>query len=52
MEGLPGTLNISEDIFILGKPRGEHDQNLKNVIQRLRQKILTLNKYKFELGKN
>ena len=52
IEGLSGTLNISDDIIIHGKTRAEHDRNLKSLLQRLSEKGLTLNRDKCEFGQN
>ena len=42
--GMPGVLNVSDDILVYGKSPEEHDNNLKQVLSRLREKGLTLNK--------
>ena len=39
-------INISDDIIIFGKSQQEHDKNLEAVLERLRQKNLTLNRNK------
>ena len=39
-------LNVSDDILVYGKSPEEHDNNLKQVLSRLREKGLTLNKKK------
>ena len=44
LEGINGAINISDDILVLGKSQEEHDQNLRCVFQRLKEKGLTLNK--------
>ena len=44
--GIPGVLNVSDDILVYGKSPEEHDNNLKQVLSRLREKGLTLNKKK------
>jgi len=46
LRGLPGCLNISDDILIYGKTQAEHDKNLQAVIQRLLECNLTLAKEK------
>ena len=46
LQGLPGCLNIADDILIYGKTQAEHDQNLRAVIQRLLESGLTLAKDK------
>ncbi|CAB3992860.1 Transposon Tf2-9 poly, partial [Paramuricea clavata] len=50
LQGLPGVRNISNDIIVFGKTKDEHDQNLNNVIQRLQESGLTLNKDKCLFG--
>ncbi|CAB4023777.1 Transposon Tf2-9 poly, partial [Paramuricea clavata] len=50
LQGLPGVRNISDDIIVFGKTKDEHDQNLNNVIQRLQESGLTLNKDKCLFG--
>ena len=49
--GLNGTINISDDILIFGRDQTEHDQNLIETLNRLRDCGLTLNKSKCELNK-
>ena len=44
--GVPGVLNVSDDILVYGKSPEEHDNILKQVLSRLREKGLTLNKKK------
>ena len=44
--GVPGVLNVSDDILVYGKSPGEHDNILKQVLSRLCEKGLTLNKKK------
>ncbi len=46
LAGLPGCRNLSDDIIIYGKTQTEHDQNLKAVLQRLRECNMRLNKAK------
>jgi hypothetical protein len=41
---------MSDDIIVFGKTKNEHDQNLNNVIQRLQESSLTLNKDKCLFG--
>ena len=48
LEGIDGAMNISDDILVSGKTHEEHDQNLRAVFQRLREKGLTPNKSKCE----
>ena len=52
LEGIDGAMNISDDILVSGKTHEEHDQNLREVFQRLREKGLTLNKSKCEYSKD
>ena len=52
LEGIDGAKNISDDILVFGKSHEEHDQNLRAVFQRLREKGLTLNKSKCEYSKD
>ena len=52
LEGIDGAINISDDILVFGKTLQEHDQNLKAVFQRLREKGLTLNKRKCKFRKD
>ncbi|CAB4005904.1 Transposon Ty3-I Gag-Pol poly, partial [Paramuricea clavata] len=52
LEGIPGALNISDDILVLGKTQSAHDQSLEAVFQRLKERGLTLNKHKCEYGKD
>ena len=41
-EGLPGTQAIVDDILVFGKTKSEHDQNLKNAMNRAREKGVRL----------
>ena len=52
MEGIPGTINISDDILVYGKSQEEHDSNLNATLQRLKDRNLTLNKAKCEFNKS
>ena len=52
LEGIDGAKNISDDILVFGKSHEEHDQNLRAVFQRLREKGLILNKSKCEYSKD
>ena len=47
-EGIPGTLNISNDILVFGKTQSAHDHSFR----RLKERSLTLNKRKCEYSKN
>ena len=42
LEGIDCAINISDDILVFGQSHEEHDQNLRAVFQRLREKGLTL----------
>ena len=48
LEGLEGTRNISDDIIVFAKTQDEHDQRIKKVLQKLREKNITLNESKCE----
>ena len=52
IEGVPGTLNISDDIIVYGSNQEEHDQRLDCVLERLRKNNLTLNRSKCEFNKS
>ena len=52
LEGIPGTLNISDDILVFGKTQSVHDHSLEAVFRRLKERGLTLNKRKCECSKN
>ena len=47
---IEGVQNISDDIVVFGRTKQEHDQRLKLVLNRIREKKLTLNKDKCEFG--
>ena len=49
--GLPGVLQIKDDVLIHGKGE-EHDERLKSVLQRFREAGLTLRKEKCELKRS
>ena len=50
--GISGVLNVSDDILVYGKSPEEHDKNLQQVLLRLREKGLTLNKKKCVFGRD
>ena len=50
LEGCEGTHNISDDIIVFGNTQKEHDERLKKVMQRLRERGLTLNEKKCEFN--
>ena len=43
IRGCKGVANIADDLIIHGKDAGEHNKNLREVLQRLRESGLTLN---------
>ena len=51
LQGCEGVANISDDIIIHGKNTEEHDRRLQRVLERLKEKNLTLNaeKCKFHM---
>ena len=51
LEGIPGVLNISDDILLHAPTQELHDARLKQLLQRLKDKGLTLSKEKCEFGK-
>lgn len=51
LNGLAQTINVSDDILVFGKNQEEHDRNLENLLKRLRDKNLTLNKKKCQFNK-
>ena len=50
LQGVSGSINISDDILVFGKNQREHDANLRNTLKRLSEKGLTLNRTKCELN--
>ena len=44
LDGLPGVMNVSDDILIYGCNHTEHDKRLHAALQRLQEKGLTLNR--------
>lgn len=44
LSGLPGVLNLMEDVLFFGKDQAEHDRNLHKTLRRLEQNGVTLNK--------
>ena len=46
LDGIPGVRNVSDDILVYGCNRTQHDTRLEEVLQRLKEKGLTLNKQK------
>ena len=51
LAGLDGTLNLSDDILVFGVDQKTHDNNLRAVFHRLREKGLTLSRKKCEFNK-
>ncbi len=51
LEGIPGVLNVSDDIMIFSKSEEEHNNNLKSVLNRLKQNNLTLNSKKCQFAR-
>jgi hypothetical protein len=52
LEGIPGQLNMTDDILVYGNTRAEHQQNLMAVLQRLEDNGFTLNREKCEFYKS
>ncbi|KAK3105898.1 hypothetical protein FSP39_008092 [Pinctada imbricata] len=52
LQGLRGVRNLSDDIIVFGSDQKTHDANLRAVLQRLREKNLTLNKEKCSFNQN
>ena len=46
LQGCPGVQNVSDDIIVYGSTMQEHDQRLKKVLERLKDRGLTLNESK------
>lgn len=46
LDGIPGVINLSDDILVFGKTLLEHDEALRSTFHRLKEKKLTLNKAK------
>lgn len=49
-EGLSGVVAIVDDILVFGSSRAEHDQNLRSVLARARDKGIRFNEDKLEVG--
>lgn len=49
-EGLSGIVAIVDDILVLGCTQEEHDNNLRAVLERSREKGVKLNEDKLEVG--
>ena len=48
LQGIQGAVNIADDVIIHGKDKEEHDQRLKETLERFRDQGLTLNPKKCE----
>ena len=48
IKGLPGVINIADDLLIFGSTIEEHDKNLVAVLERCKEIGLTLNPRKFK----
>ena len=51
LSGLPGVLCHMDDILNFGNTKEEHDIRLHHVLQKLQTTGVTLNKSKYEFGK-
>jgi hypothetical protein len=49
---IPGVINISDDILVIGKDQQEHDQRLEAFLETAREKNDTFNKSKCEFSKD
>ena len=52
LSGIPGVLNISDDILVYGRTQQQHDDNLRSCFARLSDKHLTLNRSKCVFNKS
>ena len=52
LAGLKGTLCMMDDILIMGKTQGEHDQRLMAALDRIKESGITLNKGKCKFSKD
>ena len=52
LSDIPNALNTSDDIMVHGRNQEEHDRALTRVLDRMREKGLTLNKKKCEFNKD
>ena len=50
-QDIPGCMNISDDILVHGKTQRDHDESLKRVIERAKEKGITFNSEKCEFNK-
>ena len=51
LEGLQGQVNMADDILVFGKSREDHLRNVREVLKRLEEEGLTLNREKCEFFK-
>ena len=51
LQDINGVRNVSDDIIVYGRTQKEHDEALRQVLQRLRDKNLTLNRDKCEFNR-
>ena len=49
---IDGSMNTSDDILVYGQNQADHDRALRKVLQRLKDKNLTLNKGKCEFNRD
>ncbi|KAG9282090.1 hypothetical protein AMEX_G700 [Astyanax mexicanus] len=52
LRGNSGTVAVMDDILIYGKDKQEHDQNLRAVLQTIKESGLKLNREKCQFGKS
>ena len=52
VDGLEGVKNLMDDILVFGETKQQHDERLDKVLKRLKEKGLTVNQKKCEIGKN
>ena len=52
LTGLPGCKNMSDDIIVYGKTQKKHDENLRGVLERLKQHGVRLNKEKCSFSRS
>lgn len=50
LTGLPGVVNLIDDILIFGERKAQHDSRLSSVLAKLAQSNVTLNKVKCVFG--
>nr|XP_034319592.1 uncharacterized protein K02A2.6-like [Crassostrea gigas] len=51
LQGLQGVKNMSDDIIVYGETQEQHDTRLRKVMERLRERNITLNRPKCEFNK-